>query len=665
MQSRVKRVIIIPRFLGRILGGECSMAERISEKYIGEFFGLLPDEAGKAELAEIKSKLKKIVYEHGHDIVTIDEDPDGMYFIESGTAVVLGREGEQLNILHIGQYFGEYGVLSGQKRLSTVRSLGRSVVYKMESEDLLGFLRRHPDIYGEFMKRVYGQLSSKHSQILALSGMHKGVLTHPSNSVPLSHKQIILNYGTLLLIYILTSLFIPVDSSLPVFALPLVFMLAYVLITKRTVESLIASGIYAAILVYRSGMFVGYADALIETMGSADNVFTVLVMALMGAMVNLIVHSGGVTAFEKTAAKTGKTPKGIFLSSLAIMTATSIDDGLNMTCASYASYTPAKEKGIVREKLALFYSMLPTVLSSFFPLSLWGIFVIGTISATEKKDALSLFCHSIPFNFFSIITVVAMFLFAIGKLPNNRQIKDAEKRYKETGILWPTGSEKYLSTHDTEVWGKIVNVMLPIIVLAASSLAIRSLRTGSFVVDSAVGLLTALAFMFLLYCFRGIMSPEQFIDNLVEGISGSTLPIIMYLLTMCFSSLLDVLGLHIYVEEIIDVFDHAVFLLPAATFVLSMLLTMALGSSWAMYAITFPIILNLVHSLGLNPFLFVGAIAGAGIAGEKNCAFTAEALNVGTAVGINPAAARKIRMAYSSVFSAIAAAGYLIAGLFL
>lgn len=639
------------------------MAERISEKYIGEFFGLTPDETGKQELAEIKGKLKKMVFEHGHDIVTIDEEPDGMYFIESGTAVVLGREGEQLNILHIGQYFGEYGVLSGQKRLSTVRALGRTVVFKMESEDLLSFLQKHPDIYGEFMKRVYGQLSNKHSQILALSGMRKGVLTHPSNTVPLSHKQLLINYGGLLLIYILASLFIPADTSFPVFVIPIAFMLLYVFVTKRTVESLITSCILAAILVYRAGLFPGFTDALMDTMGAADNVFTVLVMALMGAMINLIVYSGGVTAFEKSAAKTGKTPRGIFLSSLGIMTATSIDDGLNMLCASYAAYTPAKEKGVVREKLALFYSLLPTVLSSFFPLSLWAIFVIGTLSATVKSDALAIFCRSIPFNFFSILTVIAMVLFAFGKLPRTRQIKTAEARYKETGALWPAGSEKYLSIHETEVWGKITNVMLPIAVLAVSSLAVRSFVTKSFVVDSAVGLMVTLAFMFLMYCFREIMSPEQFMEHLVDGISGVTLPIIMYLLTMCFSSMLDTLGLHVYLAEAIEIVDEYMFLLPAATFVLAMLLTMLLGSSWAMYAITFPVVLGLTKTLGLNPLLFVGAIAGAGIAGEKNCAFTAEALNVGTAVGINPLAARRVRISYSAAITVVTALCYVGAGL--
>lgn len=639
------------------------MSDRINERYIADFFGIEENEEGAEELADIRSKLKKMIFKNNTDICVIDEDPDGMYFIESGAVVVLDRDEKQLNILHVGQYFGEYAVLSGEKRLSTVRSMGRTVVYKMESEDLLEFLNKHPDIYGEFMKRVYSQLSNKHSQILALSGMRRGVLTHPSNTRPMSHKQMLIQYGILSLVYIFSIIFIPADSTAPVFLLPLVFMLIYVLVTKRTIESLVASGILAAILVYRAGVFAGFADSVMDTMGQSDNVFTVLVMALMGGMVNLIVNSGGVTAFEKTSAKYSKSHRGIFLSSFVIMALTSIDDGLSMLTASYSSYNPAREKGLVREKLALFYSILPTVLSSFFPLSLWGIFVTGTLSATVKKDAVGLFIRSIPFNFFSLITFIAMVLFSVGRLPKNSQIKEADKRFEETGSLWPKGSERYLSVHDTEVWGRKLNVILPIIVLAVSSLAIRSLINKSFITDSAVGLLAALAFMFLLYCFRRIMTPEQFMEHLIDGIAESTLPIVLYILTINFASLLDSLGLHVYMAEMIDVFEGTAFLLPAVTFVLSMLLTIALGSSWAMYAIVFPIVLNLATHLGINTALMVGAIAGAGIAGEKNCAFTAEALNVGTAVGINPDVVKKIRISYSAIFTAIAAAGYLIAGI--
>ncbi|MBO4337557.1 MAG: cyclic nucleotide-binding domain-containing protein [Lachnospiraceae bacterium] len=639
------------------------MSERINEKYLADFFGIDINSEGNEELAGIKAGLKKLSYKNNDDICKIGTPADGMYFIEHGAAVVLDSDEKQLNILHKGQYFGEYAVLSGENRLSTVRALGRCVVFKMESKDLLAFLSRHPGVYGQFIKRVYAQLSNKHSQVIALTGMRRGVLSSPSNTRPMSKKQMVLQYGILFLIYLAAMFLIPADPDAPLFLIPLIFMLVYVLITKRTRESLITSGILAGALVYRAGLFAGYADSLMDTMGQRDNVFTVLVMALMGAMVNLIVQSGGVTAFEKTAIKHCKTPRGVFLSALGIMAVTSIDDGLNMLTSSYAVYTPAREKGVIREKLALIFSMLPTVLCSFFPLSLWGIFVMGTISAATKENAAVLFTRSIPYNFFSIITLIAMVLFGLGCLPGSRQLKEADKRYRETGALWPKGSEKYLSVHDTEVWGKISNVILPIIVLAISSFAIRSLFENSLVADSCVGLIATLVFMFLLYCFRDIMTPEQFMEHLFEGISQSTLPIVLYILTINFSSLLDSLGLQAYLADMIDIFEGKVFLIPAVTFVLSMMFTVALGSSWSMYAITFPIVLSLAGHLGISSALMAGAIAAGGIAGEKNCAFTADALNVGLAVGIDPAAVRSLRVTYSAVFTVIAAVAYLIAGL--
>lgn len=640
------------------------MSERINDKYIRGFFDIEDTEEGNRELDEIKAGLKKMVFKNNEDICTVDTEGDGMYFIESGTVIVLDAEDTQINILHAGQYFGEYAVLSGEKRLSTVRSKGRTVVYKMEKDAMLGFLGKHHEIYGRFMKRVYSQLSTKHSQVVALTGMRKGVLTHPDNSRPLSKKQMIIQYGILFLIYMAAAFLVPENTTAPVFLLPLVTMIVYVLITKRTVESLIASGILAAILVYRAGLFAGYADSLMDTMGASDNVFTVLVMALMGGMIELIVSCGGVTAFEKTAARYSKTQRSIFLTSLGIMALTSVDDGLNMMTASYASYNPAKKTGVVREKLALFYSMLPTVLSSFFPLSLWAIFVTGTLSATVKGDrATTLFCRSIPYNFFSMITLILMILFSFGMLPYNRQIKEADERYEKSKLLWPKGSEKYLSIHDKEIWGKKTNVILPIAVFAVASLATRSIITKSFITDSAVGLLTALAFMFLLYCFQGIITPEQFMEHLVKGISESSLPIVLYLLTINFSSLLDTLGLHVYLAQMIDIFKSMVWLFPAAAFLISMFLTMALGSSWSMYAIMFPIVLGLSSRMGLNSALMVGAIAGAGIAGEKNCAFTSDALNVGNAVGINPKDVKKLRIFYSIIITAIATVCYLAAGL--
>ena len=640
-----------------------TMAEkRINDRFLREFFGIDDTPEGREELEEIKKKLVRIQFENGKDICTIDGEPDGMFFLESGTAVVLGREGEQLNIMHEGQYFGEYAVLAKQKRLSTVRSLGRTIVYRLNADDMMKILMQHPDVYGEFMKRVYGQVSGKHSQILALSGMRKGILQHPRNQTPLSKKQMAIQYGALALLYLLAFLIIPAGSELPVFLLPLILMLVYVIITKRTLESLIVSGILAALLLYRQGLSASYVDALMATMESPDNVFTVLVMALMGGVVQLIEASGAVTAFKMLADKIVRGKKSAMLASYGIMAVTCIDDGLNMSCAASSTNPVAKEQAIPRERMSLLYSLLPTVLSSFLPLSLWGIFVIGTISASIKEGTVELFCTSIPLNFFSVLTVIVMLLYCCGRFPLSKALKAADKRVQEGGNLWPEGSEKYLSLHEPEMWGKIYNIMLPILVLAVSSLAIRSVIAGSFVLDSACGLVATLLFMFLLYCAQGLMSPEQFMEHLVTGMANTTLPIVMYLLTMCFSSLLEGLQLNEYFLILVDRFQGMGYLFPAVIFLASMFLTVALGSSWAMYAIAFPIAIHLAPGLGVNLALCIGAISGAGIAGEKNCLFTADALNVGTAIGCNPDKVLRVRMKYSIAITSVAALMYLIAG---
>lgn len=636
--------------------------KRIDDKFIKDFFRIGDSEEDRQELAEIEKKLKRLQFENGKDICVIDGEPDCMYFLESGTAIVLSREGEQINVMHEGQYFGEYGVLSKQKRLSTVRSLGRTIVYRLDADDMMEILSHHPDVYGEMMKRVYGQVSGKHSQILALSGMRKGILQHPSNQTPLSKKRILIQYGILALIYILSWIFIPRDVNAPVFLAPLGLMLVYVLVTKRTVESLIVSIMLAALLIHRQGISAGFADEMVETMMAYDNAWTVLVLALLGGAVQLIEASGAVTAFKKLADKKVRSQRGMMLTAYGIMAATCIDDGLNMSCAATSTNTVAKEQTIPRERTALLYSMLPTVLSSFIPISLWGIFVIGTLTASVKEQTVEVFCKSIPFNFFSVLVVITMLLYCFGKLPLTERIKAADKRVKDGGTLWPKGSERYLSLNEPEMWGKLSNLMLPIVFLAISSLVIRTVIAGRFMVDSAVGLTATLIFMFLLYCLQGLMTPEQFMEHLIVGIANSTLPILLYLLPICFSTLLGRLQLTEYLSEAVESIGMFGPIFPMVIFLFSMLLTIALGSSWSMYAIVFPIAIHFATLLNVNVALCIGAIAGAGIAGEKNCLFTADALNVGTAVGCNPDTVLRVRLPYSAIITAVAAILYLIAG---
>lgn len=634
----------------------------INEAYLREFFGIPEGQEGEEELAGIRSRLERLQFGHGEDICTIDGEPDGMFFLESGSAVVLDRDGDQINVMREGQYFGEYGVLSGQRRLSTVRSQGRTIVYKMSSEDVVEVLSRHPGVYGELMKRVYGQVSRKHSQLMALSRMQRGILRDPGNKAPMSPLHMVIHYGVLAVIFILCSVLVPAGSPGPVFLVPLSLMVVYVILTRRTVESLVVSGMLAAVLLYRSGLAAGYADALMKSMAAPDNVFTVLVMALMGSVVTLIEASGAVTAFKKLIDRKVSTKKGTMFAAVGVMAVTAIDDCLNMLCAATGVRTAADEHRIPREDTGLLLSFLPTTLCSFIPFSLWGIFVIGSITPGAGNEAASLFCRAIPFNFYSIVTVVCMLLFCADKLPRVRKLRAARQRVEAGEDLWPEGSERYLSHEDQEVWGKVINLVLPVAVLAVSCLAVRSLRSGSFTLDSACGLTAALVFMFFLYCLQGIMSPEKFFEHLVSGIQSMALPILLYLLTMCFTSMLEQQAVSEFFDEAVGLFDRVSPLIPASLFLVSTLLTVALGSSWAMYVIGFPVAMHVAAAAGLSLPLCVGAVCSAGIAGEKNCIFTSDSLSVGNAIGCNPDAVLSVRMQYSIRFTVISLIMYTAAG---
>jgi len=637
--------------------------QQIDQNYLREFFKLGTDKEAERELARIREKLTRLQFEHGQDICTIDGEPDGMFFLESGSAAVLDRDGKQINLMRDGQYFGEYAVLARQRRLSTVRSVGRTVVYRMDGDELLRTLQRHPDVYGELMRRIYGQVSRKHTQINLLMGMRRGILQAPENETPMSPKQMLLNYGAVAAVFLLAAALVPRQSALPVFMIPLVFMLVYVLFSRRTLGSLIAAGMLAALLARRSGLVVGYTDALLETMSEPDNAFTVLVMALMGGVVTLIEASGAVTAFKKLAERKIHSRTQSRLACVGILALTAVDDCLNMLCAAESLRAVNNEQRAPREETSLLLSLLPTVMSSFLPFSLWGIFVIGAINVAAGGQSAALFTRSIPFNFFSIVTVVAMLALCFGRLPRNRSLREAEKRVADDGELWPAGSEPYLPQEDGgEVWGRLVNLLLPVLLLGVFSVTLRSLHAGGLVFDSACSLVATLVFMFFLYCAQGLMSPEVFLRHLISGIQGMVLPILLYLLTICFSTLLEQEGMGSFFDSAVLVMAPMTAFLPAILFLLFTLLTIALGSSWSMYVIGFPIAMHIARRVGVDLPLCIGAVCASGLAGEKLCVFTGDELSVGAAIGCAPRAVLSVRLPYSIALTLASLLFYLAAG---
>lgn len=148
-------------------------------KLIKNFFKLENTPKDKAMAKKLQAALVREEYANGELICKKGEKAKAMFFIESGKVEIIGTNNQVLNELAQGAYFGEYAVLTGDKRLSSVRSKGGTVVYRLKSKDVFLGIRYKPAAYGDLIKQLYGQISSKHTKLLTLSSSRRGLVRDP------------------------------------------------------------------------------------------------------------------------------------------------------------------------------------------------------------------------------------------------------------------------------------------------------------------------------------------------------------------------------------------------------------------------------------------------------------------------------------------------------
>ena len=73
----------------------------------------------------------------GETIIQIDSEPDGIYYLDSGTAKTVNDTGKLLSIMEAGTIFGEMAYFGGeQRRTATVLAMTDVVLRKISTGDL-------------------------------------------------------------------------------------------------------------------------------------------------------------------------------------------------------------------------------------------------------------------------------------------------------------------------------------------------------------------------------------------------------------------------------------------------------------------------------------------------------------------------------------------------
>jgi CRP-like cAMP-binding protein len=107
--------------------------------------GHLPDELAEEfyRLAQKKTFIKNEI------IFNENDDADAIYFIDKGSfqaSIIRNQNNKMLNIIHIGECFGEMALINHDKRSATITAIEDSVVYCVHKDDFAVLSESFPEL---------------------------------------------------------------------------------------------------------------------------------------------------------------------------------------------------------------------------------------------------------------------------------------------------------------------------------------------------------------------------------------------------------------------------------------------------------------------------------------------------------------------------------------
>jgi Na+/H+ antiporter NhaC len=643
-------------------------AKIITPKYIKNFFQLNDSKEDVKTLAKIMASLVRKEFPNNAVICEVGEKADAMYFLESGACNVLNDEKSIINELKPGRYFGEYAALvEGEKRMANIQAKGSVAVYRLDKAVLLELTRNNPKIYGLFLRNVYGQASDRYKQLLAVINSRRGVSRAPKKNAKL--PELLLNYGIVALIFLAVALFTPPLSSAlsPLWlCTPVVFLVAYMIVTRQALESLVLATMLIMVMVAKWNFVGAFIGQIVGTVSNESTLKILLLIAFMGSLTRLFTASGSINALRSVAERKLKSEKSTLLTAFLCMFVVSLDDYLSVLIGSSCFMPLADQKRVPREKSAMVMGMSPPAICILNPISLWGIYVTGILVINGGN--IGMFISSLKFNFSAIFTILFVFLLACGKAPLVGLVKQARERVASGGPLSPPGSDDGPKSDDTNR-GKALNLILPIVVLIIASVisgtVLSTIETGSFTLSVNVlyGMLVTFIFTFVLYCFERYMTPEQFFDNILFGIESMLAPIVMLVVVNCFANSMSEIGFSDWLNATVQtVIGGQAWLLPALIFVLFSIVAMLFGSAWAMFSLGIPFALNLAISVNGNQGLFIAAVCAAGLAGYNLSLYNGDMFFFASCLGMKPQTYYNTKLPYVLAIALLTLAGFLVCG---
>lgn len=411
---------------------------------------------------------------------------------------------------------------------------------------------------------------------------------------------------------------------------PPIIAITLALITKEVLSSLLI-GIFSGALIYTSFNPIDGLETtftlMTDKMGS--NAEMIMFLALLGALVAVVTLAGGSEAYGKWAASKISTQKGASLATAGLGLLIFIDDYFNCLTVGTVMRPVTDKNGISRAKLAYLIDATAAPICMIAPISSWGASVVGAIGEQGLDNPMSYFLGSITFNFYAILTIIAVIYFSI----SGKEIgKMADKSIVESSVneSADVSRDMDISPNGT-VWDLIIPIASLIFFTVGSMLYTGGFFSGGVSLadafgDSAVnasliyGAFLGLLVAFIMYIPRKLVTFRSFMEAIGTGVKSMVPAIMILVLAWTIGGICsdEYLNTGAYIGELVAKNNISLALLPAIIFIVAGFLAFSTGTAWGTFLLLIPILVPIILSLGTEamlPIIF-GAIFSGAVLGD-------------------------------------------------
>ena len=457
---------------------------------------------------------------------------------------------------------------------------------------------------------------------------------------------------------------------------PPIVAIILALITKETYSSLFVGILVGALFV---GGFNPVAsldtmlnDGFLGAIADGWNAGIFMFLVLLGILVALVNTAGGSAAFGRWAVKHVHTRTGAMLATFLLGVLIFIDDYFNCLTVGSVMRPVSDSQKISRAKLAYIIDATAAPICMIAPVSSWAAAVSATAQDLDSGiSGIQLFIKAIPYNFYSLLTIVFVIAIAVMGFDYGPMAK-AELRAMQ-GELGALGDEEEQNNPRASIWDMLIPVIVLIVFCIIGMMYVGGFWDGSSVIDAfadtdaSVGLpwgcIVALLITFVYLLCRRVISFKEATACITKGFLAMVPALLILTFALTLKNMTGLLGAADYVAGLVEGAAAGLFsMLPAVIFLVALGLAFSTGTSWGTFGILIPIVLPVFANNQELLMIGISACLAGAVCGDHCSPISDTTIMASAGANVNHIEHVSTQLPYALTVAAVSFVCYIIAG---